>query len=140
MPTFAATQTATVLPPDQQAEADKRANDRAEQAAALAPKPADTNKVVADLFEKIASALRPAPAPTINVAPPAVTVTMPEIKQGDTFVEIGPTTVSAPRGERSVRYTRDERGELVGEITETVTRKVRAEKTADGKIVGNIAE
>lgn len=89
-----------------------------------------------------------------------ITVHTPEVKQGDTFVDVGATNVKVdgppkPAGikrdeqgnlrtpdgraiERSVTYARDERGELVGKITDSTTRTVRAERGADGKLLAKV--
>ncbi len=97
-------------------------------------------------------------APTINVAAPNITmpaITMPaikvdaptinlpaypEMKMGDTFVEVGPTTVrvDAPKGAgigKTVTAERTPEGAFVGTITDGVTRKVRAELDADGRVI-----
>jgi hypothetical protein len=97
-------------------------------------------------------------APTINVAAPNITlpaITMPaikvdaptinlpaypEVKMGDTFVEVGPTTVrvDAPKGAgigKTVTAERTPEGAFVGTITDGVTRKVRAELDADGRVI-----
>lgn len=81
----------------------------------------------------------------IKVAPAQVTVNQPDITMPaapDVFVDIGGTHVEAKfdhrPSERTVSYGRDERGNLVGKITDTTTRTVRAERDAAGKLVAKV--
>jgi hypothetical protein len=142
MATFNAAPNSTVLSPDQQAAKD-------EQAVALAaakPAPVMPQSTPAqkadddDKFQKLLLALKPEaakinvegpvinlPAVTVSAAPVTVNlpeIRLPEIRQPDVFVDIGETNIQArfeaPRG--------------------GVSKKVTATRTADGGLVGTIAD
>lgn len=157
--TFNAAVNSTVLPDDQQ----QAENDHALAMQEAKPAPVVASGGDAKKWEQFMALLekRDAPAPVhinvegpvinpakVEVHPAAVTVnnTNPEIKLGDTFVEVGATNVkvdkqSAVTGAvRTYETSRGPNGELVGKIHDTVTRNVTASKGADGKIVAKVSE
>jgi hypothetical protein len=165
MPNFNGAANSSVLPPDQQAEADARSQAQADaKAEALAampapvakPTPAEDKATKAHELElaklaqpvvTIAPAAINVAAPVVNVAAapaPDVTVNLPEMKAADVFVDVGATNVKVDlpkqrQGERSVSAERDPKtGELVGKIQDTVTRTVRATRGGDGKLIAKI--
>ena len=81
--------------------------------------------------------------PAINVAPAPVTVNMPEIKQADVFVDVGPTNVKIEAAKhvgtgKTVTAVRGADGKLVGTITDGVAKTVTATRDADGNLVAKV--
>jgi hypothetical protein len=133
--TFNAAANSTVLPDEQQ----QAQNDHALAMQAAKPAPVvgptpEAKKEDEARFEKLMAALKQAPAnitveaPQVHIAPaavnvtaPPINVTLPEIKQPDVFVDVGPTTVHAkfdsPKP-RTVTASRDGHGHLVAKIEE----------------------
>jgi hypothetical protein len=133
--TFNAAANSTVLPDEQQ----QAQNDHALAMQAAKPAPVvgptpEAKKEDEARFEKFIAAVKQAPAnitveaPQVHIAPaavnvtsPPVNVTLPEMKQADVFVDVGPTTVHAkfdsPKP-RTVTASRDEHGHLVAKIEE----------------------
>jgi hypothetical protein len=163
--TWNAAPNSTVLPPDQQ----QAQNDHALAMQAAKPAPivapgaplgsAPQNKPASkfddDRFEKWMETFRREPvnihvdapaitmpaSPAINIAPAAVTVNMPEIKQPDVFVDVGGTSVrvDAQRGiGKTVTATRGPDGKLVGTITDGVTKTVTGTRDEAGKLIAKI--
>jgi hypothetical protein len=161
--TFNAAANSTVLPDEQQ----QAQNDHALAMQAAKPAPVvgptpEAKKEDEARFEKFVAAMKQAPAnitveaPQVHIAPaavnvtsPPVNVTLPEIKQADVFVDVGATNVQAkfdapktaktgPTPERSISYSKDKDGNLVGKITESVTRTVRAERDDNGKLIAKV--
>lgn len=153
--TFASTANATILPDDQQ----QAENDHALAMQAAKPAPVvqgpskQQEKLEAAILSKLAE---PMPSPVINVtqpkidiapaavhvAPPSVTVNMPEMHQPDVFVDVGGTNIKVDTGKatsiaKTVTAERDKDGNLVGKITEGVTKTVTLTKV-DGKTVAKI--
>lgn len=162
MPNYNGSANSTVLPPDQQDEADQRAKEKAEHVASLAPKPeplgavqAQAAKAAEDLI-KVAAAMRPEPssihvdAPKIEfpkfefppITMPPITVNMPEMKAADVFVDVGATNVrvEAPKSGigKTVTAQRMKDGKFVGTISDGVTRAVTATKDKDGNMVAKV--
>src|ERR1022692_780187 len=158
--TFSAAVNSTVLPDDQQ----KAQNDHAlaMQAAKPAPimAPNGGDKPPASKFDDAqftkwietfkqpavnihvdAPAINMPAMPPINIAPAAVTVNMPEIKQPDVFVDVGGTSVrvDAQRGiGKTVTATRGPDGKLVGTITDGVTKTITGTRDEAGKLIAKI--
>ncbi len=85
--------------------------------------------------------------PDVHVTTPPVNVTMPPmvVNQSDVFVDVGPTTMQAkfdmPKAKpihKTVTATRGPNGELIGTISDSPTRTVRATRDADGNLVAKV--
>ena len=147
MASYNAAPNATVLSPDQQA----AQNDHALAMQAAKPAPvgapsAAAQKADSDRFDRMMLALKPQPTsitveaakidfpkfefPAINIAPPAVTVNMPEMKAADVFVDVGGTSVRVD-GQKGIGKTvtvAKVDGKFVGTITDGTTRAVSGDK------------
>ena len=163
MANFNSAPNASQLPPEQQAAADDRAKVAAEHAASLQPvavTPEEKAKAKTQEKAEFATLIKQlqTPAPTINVAAPAIhvatpdvrvtnpiTVNTPDIKAPDVFVDVGATTMQAkfdmPKAKpihKTVTATRGPNGELIGTISDSPARTVRATRDADGNLVAKV--